>query len=276
MNSIARELDGLWSHIHSHGWMLDAADRGGSMAAVASPEVTTKASTRPTHEQLVASCQGLVRSIALKYAGRVPRGFELDDLISYGQIGLNEAARDFDPSRGFAFTTFAYYRIRGAMLDGLGKLSGRGAESAVKDRQSHDVLSGESEVQATPQVWLAEAGVALATVEILSASRRSGLPKRLYGAQVSVPLQQAEDVPATEPLPDAVVMGEETVELLRRHLSSLPPDEASLIRDTYFEGMTLTAAGKRLGISRAWASRLHARALRRLALALRSAEPGEV
>jgi DNA-directed RNA polymerase specialized sigma subunit len=34
-------------------------------------------------------------------------------------VGLAEAARQFDPSRGGQFTTYAYYRIRGAILDGL-------------------------------------------------------------------------------------------------------------------------------------------------------------
>ena len=44
-------------------------------------------------------------------------------MISYGQLGLAEAARDFDITRGGQFTTFAYYRIRGAIYDGVSKMS---------------------------------------------------------------------------------------------------------------------------------------------------------
>ena len=49
-----------------------------------------------SREELIESCQGLVRSLAAKVQKGVPRRLELEDLISYGQVGLAEAARDFD------------------------------------------------------------------------------------------------------------------------------------------------------------------------------------
>ena len=44
---------------------------------------------------------------------------EFDDLVGFGMQGLLEAAQRFDDRHGVAFTTFAYYRVRGAMFDGL-------------------------------------------------------------------------------------------------------------------------------------------------------------
>ena len=76
-----------------------------------------------TTQQLVVSCQGLVRSLAWKIHCKLPRSVDLEDLVCYGQIGLVEAARDFDSSRGGQFTTYAYYRIRGAILDGMSKMA---------------------------------------------------------------------------------------------------------------------------------------------------------
>ena len=73
--------------------------------------------------QLIEENQGLVRSLALKIHRKLPPHVELDDLVAYGQIGLAEAARDFDPSRGGRFSTYAYYRIRGAIYDGLSKMN---------------------------------------------------------------------------------------------------------------------------------------------------------
>lgn len=61
----------------------------------------------------------LIRRIARKMRRRLPRGVELSDLISDGFIGLNRAARRFDPSRGTPFSLFACRCIKGAMLDGL-------------------------------------------------------------------------------------------------------------------------------------------------------------
>ena len=65
----------------------------------------------------VASCQAMVRSIAWQLSQRLPRSVEVDELIGEGQLGLLRAARDYDPAKGAQFSTYAYWRIRGAMLD---------------------------------------------------------------------------------------------------------------------------------------------------------------
>ena len=43
-------------------------------------------------QQLIVSCQGLVRSIAWKIRCKLPKHVDLEDLVSYGQLGLAEAA----------------------------------------------------------------------------------------------------------------------------------------------------------------------------------------
>ena len=98
----------------------------------------------PDRAQLIEECQGLVRTLAQQVRGKSPRHVELDDLIAYGQVGLAEAARDFDAARGHRFSTFAYYRIRGSIYDGLSKLCGvsRGHYQHVRYQQmAGDVLA---------------------------------------------------------------------------------------------------------------------------------------
>jgi len=58
-------------------------------------------------------------------------------------------------------------------------------------------------------------------------------------------------------------------------VDALPIDAQTLIHATYFEGVTLTEAAARVGISKAWASRLHSRTLSRLAVALQEAGLGD-
>ena len=84
--------------------------------------MTTASSARQRDEMFMLH-QGLVRAIAWKTHQRLPRAVELDDLVAYGQIGLLEAIAAFDAARSRKFTTYAWYRIRGAMLDGLGKMT---------------------------------------------------------------------------------------------------------------------------------------------------------
>ena len=59
--------------------------------------------------------------VARRISERLPSGCELgrDDLVSCGAIGLLEAFDRFDETRGIQFSTFAEYRIRGAMMDTL-------------------------------------------------------------------------------------------------------------------------------------------------------------
>jgi len=70
-----------------------------------------------TQETLVKSHALLVKRIAHHLLGRLPQSVQLDDLIQAGMLGLLEAARHYDSSKGASFETYAGIRIRGHMLD---------------------------------------------------------------------------------------------------------------------------------------------------------------
>ncbi len=65
--------------------------------------------------------QGRIMLLARRLSDRLPSGSELnrDDLASCGAIGLLEAIDRFDETRNIQFSTYAEYRIRGAMMDAL-------------------------------------------------------------------------------------------------------------------------------------------------------------
>ncbi len=223
-----------------------------------------------TVEQLVEECQGLVRSLAVRIHHKLPPGVDLEDLVAYGQVGLVQAARDFDPGRGNRFSTYAYYRIRGAVYDGLSKMSwmGRQDRSQVRyEQMSNEVLSLESEAGQTSQGesaaglrWLRGVTRALAVVYLATqpgAEDEKGVPAV---------------VDESSPAGPAAAIRREAHEMLHRLIDALPPEARTLIRATYFEGLTLQEAGRRLGVSKSWASRLHAKTLQQLAHALRGYE----
>jgi RNA polymerase sigma factor for flagellar operon FliA len=74
----------------------------------------------------------------------------------------------------------------------------------------------------------------------------------------------------SSPNPEATLIGEELREKLAELVAALPEEARALIQATYYEGLTLQEAGRRLGVSKSWASRLHAKTLKRLARGLRS------
>src|ERR1700733_12128212 len=61
-------------------------------------------------------------AIAAEVSRKLPPLLERKDVQGWAALGLVEAANSFDPNRGVQFKTFAYYRIKGAIYDGLRKM----------------------------------------------------------------------------------------------------------------------------------------------------------
>lgn len=98
--------------------------------------------------------QGKVLYLARRMAERLPSdcGVSVEDLASYGAIGLLEAFDHFDDSLNIRFGTFAEYRIRGAMLDALralDSLSRRQRSMARQIDEVHRDLQAETGSQPT-------------------------------------------------------------------------------------------------------------------------------
>lgn len=109
-------------------------------------------------QELIDGAQDLVCALARKIHNGLPPHISYDDLVAYGQVGLAESARSFRPEQGVRFSTFAYYRIRGAIYDGLSKMSwtSPAARKALQaDALGNDCLASESEIATrAPEEWL--------------------------------------------------------------------------------------------------------------------------
>lgn len=219
----------------------------------------------------IEGCQGLVRSLAWKIHQKLPPYVELDDLICFGQVGLAEAAQRYDPERGGKFSTYAYYRVRGAIIDGLSEMSWFSRQhfhAARYEYMAAELLRGEGDGSDAGDVQ-ANAGWFQSTVGNLAMVYLTSQRDDEDGGGAAEPIDE------NAASPPGVAMFEEVREQLRACVSDLPSDARQLIEAVYFEGVTLTEAGERLGISKGWASRLHTRTLERLASAMGGSEDGE-
>lgn len=87
---------------------------------IAHPDTDFPASTTPAEvTTLVEEHLDLVNHVVFQVAVRLPNHVDRDELARAGALGLVEAARRFDPSRGVPFGSFATRRIRGAIIDAL-------------------------------------------------------------------------------------------------------------------------------------------------------------
>ena len=215
-------------------------------------------------DDLVRKHLALVEGIARKVKRTLGGAIEVDDLVGYGRKGLVEAAERFDGRAGVAFTTFAYYRIRGAMYDGIRTMGWysradyaryRAEERANQYLQTQSDQEGAARAQNPGAAGSGkpDAGETLASI----ADTLSGV------ATIHITSLEAASRVADEsaPAPDSAV---DTVRLSRRvreALKALPDKERQLMELYYFGEKNLEEAGAQLGLSKSWACRLHARAV---------------
>ena len=193
-------------------------------------------------QQLVEQNQGLVRSLAMTIHRKLPPYVELDDLIAYGQVGLMEAARDFNPSRGNRFSTYAYYRIRGAIYDGLAKMawfSRSQYQSARDELLSNAVLQQDQDeaaaaAPARPKPSCAGFATSAGTLAVVHLFTHAEGPP--HSCEISL-TESARFAPPN------MAIKVEIQQKLEDLIAVLPDDERTLIRATYFDGLTLHDAG---------------------------------
>jgi RNA polymerase sigma factor for flagellar operon FliA len=210
---------------------------------------------------LVDEHLSLVRALAAKVRGQLGGRIEIDELVNLGILGLMEAADRFDPNAGVKFSTFAYYRIRGAIFDGVRQMNHlprsiyakarliERADSVTDNLSERECGAGPAKPQASlednvQRLHDAFAGVVASYVTSLEALAAEG-------AEFASGEAGAEEV----------LVIAETERRVIKLIATLPEKERHFVQKHYFEGKSLQDAGKELGLSKSWASRLHSRAL---------------
>jgi len=193
-------------------------------------------------------------------------GVTLDDLRSFGREGLLQAARSFDASRGVPFRRWANMRIRGAMIDGVrqwGHLPRRVYHELRSMAAADDVQEAYSDEHATAPAATPEAADRRLT------SYLAGLATAMAVGSLAGRDDLAD---GPDPSPEELAAKAELIGMVRAIVAVLPDAERTLIERHYFGDETLDQAAASLGLSKSWGSRLHARAIERIARALRAKE----
>jgi RNA polymerase sigma factor for flagellar operon FliA len=218
--------------------------------------------------QLVEQHLPLVQSVARKLKKTLGARIDFEDLVAYGSKGLLEAAERFDARPGVSFATFAYYRIRGAMFDGLRTMGWYSRADYARYRaeeRANEYLQAQADRPAPEggASQAADAADALAAVAHVLAGV----------ASVRITSLEAASAVADETFaaPDAQLDTGRLGARARAAVEALPEKERRLMELYYFEDKNLEEAGAALGLSKSWACRLHARAVDLLREALADA-----
>jgi RNA polymerase sigma factor for flagellar operon FliA len=215
-------------------------------------------------DELVRKHLSLVQAIARKLKRTLGAAIEVDDLVGYGSKGLVEAAERFDGRAGVAFTTFAYYRIRGAMYDGIRSMGWYSRADYARYRaeeRANQYLQQQADQDGAARAQNPDAA---GSAKPDAAETLAGVAEVLSGiATVHITSLEAASRVADEslPAPDANVDTARLSRRLREALATLPAKERQLMELYYFADKNLVEAGAELGLSKSWACRLHARAV---------------
>jgi RNA polymerase sigma factor for flagellar operon FliA len=226
---------------------------------------------RPVDEAEVRRYLPLVKHVAARLAMGLPSHIEMDDLYSYGVFGLLDALERFDPGRGVKFETYAYTRIRGAILDGLRAMDWVPASLRQRARQVEEAYARvetrlgrsaeDAEVAAELGVAPEEFGRLLHDLERATLLSLDELWGEEGGEEYAL-RDLLRDEQAVDPLDSAEWRSRE--EALAEAIEALPERERTVITLFYYDGLAPKEIAQVLGVSVSRISQLHSRAILRL------------
>ncbi|HUH36318.1 MAG TPA: RNA polymerase sigma factor FliA [Spongiibacteraceae bacterium] len=217
-------------------------------------------------EDLVTRHGLLVKRIAHHLMARLPASVQVDDLLQAGMVGLLEAARNYDSSKGASFETYAGIRIRGAMIDDVRRgdwaprsvhRNSRRVQEAIhriERRQGHDP---------SDQQVAAELGI---SIDEYHAILQDSLGSRLFSLdELGWGDDDNEDRipgPGEGPLDDLTHAAFR--DSLAQAIAELPERERLVLALYYDEELNLKEIGLVLGVSESRVSQIHSQAAQRL------------
>lgn len=208
----------------------------------------------------------LVKRIAHHLLGRLPPSVQVEDLIQAGMIGLLEAQKNYDGSKGASFETYAGIRIRGAMLDDIrrGDWVPRSVHKYNREvSQAISALEGELNRDPTDAEVAQHMGISLEQYHTIltdiNCSRLVGIEDLGVSEDVISPDDSEEDN-----LPFQGVADEYFRQALVDSIKSLPERESLVLSLYYDEELNLKEIGEVIGVSESRVSQILSQSMQRL------------
>ena len=229
-------------------------------------------------EQLLLEQLPQVKYIARRIHERLPQHVPFDDLLHAGIVGLMDAVHKFDPSKNVRFSSYAKFRIRGAILDSLRDM----------DWSPRDLRRKARRLETTMQKLQTELGRSASEPELAQAMGMSleefqHMLDEIRGLEVgSLQIESLEDGRETnlgETIPGPanqdpllVCMEGERKQMLADAIAQLPQREQRVLGLYYQEELTMKEVGAVLGVGESRVSQIHSVAVARLRATLKTVQ----
>lgn len=220
-------------------------------------------SEQQRRDELILTHLPLVRHVLGRLIPGLPAGVDVDNLEAAGVLGLVEVAAKYDPSRSTQFKTFAYIRIRGAILDELRRnspLPQHMLERVSLVRGAYRTLP--------PPVTVADlaAATGLTAEEVADTLAAERFTRTSSWDQAA---EAGEEPAAQGKPPQDELERAEAIEQLTEAIDALPPKERTAVILYYKEDLRLKEIAAVMKLSTSRISRLLSKALFELGEMLR-------
>ncbi|MDA8456969.1 sigma-70 family RNA polymerase sigma factor [Acidovorax sp. GBBC 3334] len=223
---------------------------------------------------------------AVLFKGRFHDEVEFADYFQLASMGLMEAVDRYRPGQGAHFKTYASYRIRGTVLNGLEKLTEKNQQIALQKRLRSERLEAAAEAAAlmtgTADVDHEATGSQPPVSELLAYLAEVGIGLAL-GVMLEGTGMIGTDAPDELPSvlsPEVIYFRKRESQhwqgLLRDLVLRLADQERLVIRCHYLQGIAFDEIGHMLGVSRSRVSQLHRQGLAHLRKAMAQAPACDV
>lgn len=214
---------------------------------------------------LVVRYAPLVKRIAQHLMHRLPSSVQIDDLIQSGMIGLLEAARQYDPSQGASFQTYAGIRIRGAMLDEMRKLDWTPRSVHRKSREVAEAIHIlEHRVGRDPKDQEIAEFMGIGLDELHNILQDASSAKLFSIDQDAEENGETHTIRGDTPEPLAMLQDGGFKNALAEAIGQLPEREQLVMSLYYDEELNLKEIGAVLGVSESRVSQIHGRIMIKL------------
>ena len=246
----------------------DRSPRGESEGARLWDRLESSPSSTPAREALILHYAPLVKYVAGRVASGLPKSVEQSDLVSYGMFGLIDAIDKFERDRGARFESYAVFRIRGAILDGLRSIDWVPRSVRARARRieaAYAALESEHHRAPTDAELAAELGwsdselqSALAEIAQTGLTALDEMLSLDTGDSVSLgdTIGTESDSAGTEEFERA-----DNRQVLVEAISGLPERERTVLLLYYFESLTLAEIGQVIGVTESRISQIHTKAM---------------
>ncbi|KMK77236.1 FliA/WhiG family RNA polymerase sigma factor [Alkalihalobacillus pseudalcaliphilus] len=229
-----------------------------------------KQKDREACDDLVRLYLPLVHYHVQRIASGLPKNVNRDELYSHGHYGLFDAIEKFNPERDLKFDTYASFRVRGAIIDGLRKADWLPRSMREKVKKVDAVVEKLEQLlgrnvtvlEIAHELGMTEAEVTQIQMEQFTANMLS--IDEYTQEQDKSDTFMATIVDEKTLTPEQKLMDDLTKKELVEHIRSLNEKEQLVISLFYYEGLTLTEIGEVLNLSTSRISQIHSKSIARL------------